>query len=81
MYHDEFLQMFSFTKMFSFTGGLSIYQFDYLIVTTTANVEILIWAGRINIEDMRLIQLMHPECQINTKLVGKKVLANAEICN
>ena len=24
---------------------------------------------------------MHPEYQINNKLVGKKVLANAEMCN
>ena len=30
---------------------------------------------------MRLIQLMHLEYQINNKLVGKKVLANAEMCN
>ena len=45
------------------------------------DVEILKHAGRINIKDMRLIQLMHPEYQINHKLVGKKVLANAEICN
>ena len=45
------------------------------------DVEILKRAGSINIEDMRLIQLMHPEYQINNKLVGKKVLANAEMCN
>ena len=25
--------------------------------------------------------MMHPEYQINNKLVGKKVLANAEMCN
>ena len=30
---------------------------------------------------MRLIQLMHLEYQINNKIVGKKVLANAEMCN
>ena len=30
---------------------------------------------------MRLIQSMHPEFQINNKLVGKRVLENAEICN
>ena len=30
---------------------------------------------------MRLIQLMHPEYQINNKNVGRKVLANAEMCN
>ena len=30
---------------------------------------------------MKLIQLMHPEYQINNKNVGKKVLANAKICN
>ena len=30
---------------------------------------------------MRLIQLMHTEYQINNKLVGKKVLANDEMCN
>ena len=45
------------------------------------DVEILKQAGRINNEDVRLIQLMHPEYQINNKLVGKQVLANAEICN
>lgn len=45
------------------------------------DVEILKRAGRINIEEIRLIQLMHPEYQINNKLVGKKVLANAEMCN
>ena len=45
------------------------------------DVEILKRAGRINIEEMQLIQLMHPEYQINNKLVGKKVLANAEMCN
>ena len=32
------------------------------------------------IDDMRLIQLMHPEFQINNKLAGKQVLANVEIC-
>ena len=45
------------------------------------DVKILKRAEWINIEDMRLIQLMHPEYQINNKLVGNKVLANAEICN
>ena len=45
------------------------------------DIEILKRAGRIRIEDMRLIQLMHLEYQINNKLVGKKVLANIEICN
>ena len=30
---------------------------------------------------MRLIMLMHPEYQINNKNIGRKVLANAEICN
>ena len=30
---------------------------------------------------MRLIQLMHPDHQINTKDIGRKVLVNAEICN
>ena len=34
-------------------------------------VEILKRAGRINIEDMRLIQLMYLEYQINDKLVGR----------
>ena len=45
------------------------------------DVEIIKHAGRINIEDMRLIQLMHQDYQINNKLIGKKVLANAEIYN
>ena len=44
-------------------------------------VEILERAGKINIEDMILIQLMHPEYQINDKLVDNKVLAIAEMCN
>ena len=44
-------------------------------------VKFLKQAGMINIEDMRLIQLMHPEYQINNKLVGKEVLANVQICN
>ena len=38
------------------------------------DVEIFKQAGRINIKDMRLIQL------INNKLVWKKVIANSEIC-
>ena len=44
-------------------------------------MEILKRAEEINIDKMRLIQLLHPEFQINNKLVGKKVLANAEMCN
>ena len=43
--------------------------------------EILKKSGRININEMKLIQLMHPEYQINNKNVGKKVLVNVEICN
>ena len=38
-------------------------------------------AGRINVNEMRLIMLMHPEYQINNKNIGRKVLGNAEICN
>ena len=30
---------------------------------------------------MRLILLMHPEYQINNKLLDKKVLVNAKLCN
>ena len=30
---------------------------------------------------MKLIQLIHPEYQINNKNKGRKVLANPEICN
>ena len=45
------------------------------------DVEILKRLGRINIEDMRLIQLMHLKYKSNNTLVGKKVLANAEMCN
>ena len=45
------------------------------------DVEIMKRAGRLEIEDMRLIQLLHQGYQINNKLVGKKVLANAEIYN
>ena len=48
---------------------------------TLDDLEILKKAGRINIEEMRLIQLMHPEYQINSKNIGRKVLANVEICN
>ena len=43
--------------------------------------EIMKKTGRINIDEMRLIMLMHPEYQINNKNIGRKVLANAEICN
>ena len=45
------------------------------------DVEIMKKAGRININKMRLIMLMHPEHQINNKNIRRKVLANAEICN
>ena len=48
---------------------------------TLDDVEIMKKAGRINIDEMRLIILMHPEYQINNKNIGRKVLANAEICN
>ena len=48
---------------------------------TLDNMEILKKAGRINIDEMRLIMLMHPEYQINNKNIGRKVIANAEICN
>ena len=37
--------------------------------------------GKININEIKLIQLMYPECQINNKNVGRKVLAHAKICN
>ena len=45
------------------------------------DVEIVRRVGQLNIEDMHLIQLMHPEYQINNKPVVKKVLANAKIYN
>ena len=45
------------------------------------NVEIMKKAGIINIDEMRLIMLTHPEYQINNKNISRKVLANAEICN
>ena len=44
-----------------------------------AILEILKKTGRININEMRLLQLIHPENQIDNKNVGRKVLANAEI--
>ena len=48
---------------------------------TLDDLEILKKTAKINIEEMRLIQLMHPEYQINNKDIWRKVLANAEICN
>ena len=45
------------------------------------DLEILKKTGRININEIRLIQLMYPKYQINNKNVGRKVLANVEICN
>ena len=45
------------------------------------DVEILKKAGELNIDKMRLIMLMHPQFQMNNKNIGRKVLANAEICN
>ena len=44
-------------------------------------IEILKKLGMIGIDDMRLIQLIHPVFQINDTLVWKKVLVNAEICD
>ena len=46
-----------------------------------ADLETLKKAGRININKMRLIQLMHPKYQIDNKSVGRKVLTNTEIYN
>ena len=43
--------------------------------------EILKKAGVINIEEMRLIQLMHPDYQINNKNIGYKVVVNEKSCN
>ena len=45
------------------------------------DLKILKKAGRINIEEMRLIQLMYPDYKINNTNIGRKVLANTEICN
>ena len=45
------------------------------------DVEILKKAGELNIDKMRLIMLMHSQFQMNNKNIGRKVLANAEICN
>ena len=42
------------------------------------DLEILKKTGRINIEEICLIQLMHPEYQINNKNI---MLVNAEFCN
>ena len=42
---------------------------------------LLPFARKLHVDEMRLIQLMHPVYQINNKNVGRKVLANAEICN
>ena len=46
-----------------------------------ADLQILKSARKLHVDEMRLIQLMHPVYQINNKNVGRKVLANAEICN
>ena len=35
----------------------------------------------INIDNMRLIQLMNPAFQMSNKLTGKRILENAEITN
>ena len=48
---------------------------------TFDDVQILKKAGELNIDKMRLIMLMHPQFQMNNKNIGRKVLANAEICN
>ena len=45
------------------------------------DVEILKKAGKHNIDKMRLIMLIHPQFQMNNKNIGRKVLANAGICN
>ena len=46
-----------------------------------ADLQILKSAQKFHVDLMRLIQLMHPEYQINNKNIGRKVLINAEICN
>jgi len=48
---------------------------------TITDVEIQKCSGKIGIDNMQLIQLMHPEFQINNILAAKRVLENSEICN
>ena len=45
------------------------------------DVEILKKAGEFRVAKMRLIQLMSPEFQINSKMIGLNVLCHAEAAN
>ena len=62
---------------------LALLEFDFIPKEWCSfdDFEILKKAKKLNIEEMRLIQLMHPEYQINNKNIERKVLANAEIYN
>ena len=48
---------------------------------SVTDVEILKKAGVYDIEKMRAVQLFAAEFNITNKMIGKKVLANAEVCN
>jgi hypothetical protein len=45
---------------------------------TIADVKILKKAGVVNVDKMRLIQLMRSDFQINNKILGRRMLAFAE---
>ena len=61
-----------------FSIGICFAALAWLSIT---DIKILKRVGILGIDDMRLIQLMYPRFWINNKLVGKKVLANVEICD
>ena len=61
----------------------ALLEFDFTLEKwcTFDDLELLKKAGKINMDEMRLIQLIYPEYQINSKNTGRKVLANTEVCN
>ena len=70
---DELNCVDTILRTIPFLAGFSPEQWQVI-----TDVEILKKSGAYNVDKMRLIQLMSPEFQINNKMIGKKILANAE---
>jgi hypothetical protein len=71
--HPKLNQIDTFLRSLPLTAG-----FSPLAWQTITDVEILKKPGVYLVDQMRLIQLMPSEFQINNKLVGKAILAHAE---
>ena len=63
------------------TAWWDLFQQKSFFFCEIIDVKIQKCSGKISINDMRLLQLIHHEFQMNNKLVRKGVLENAEIFN